>query len=155
MESHFVEKHSGGYYFSSEEAYVIQECGEDFGNGDNILFTYDDEMEDEPLKSLGEYLTRNLVFTRDDLLKKLNYYHIEQIGVYAAVTEVKCDSIYEIDTNKDILKMLLEEKKIDKDMYDKLIGFLNFKLQQQLDFIKGTDKISLAVKYNNVKKKEK
>ena len=155
MNSHFVESHSGCFYFSSDDPNVIESYGEDFGNGDNILFTYDDEIVDEPLKSLGEYLTRNLIFTRDELINKLNACHMDQIGVYAAVTEVKCNAIYEIDTNKDMLKALLEEKKIDKDMYDKLIGLLNYKLQKYLEFIKDIDKISLSMNvYRNKEKKK-
>jgi len=53
------------------------------------------------------------------------------------------------------LKALLEEKKIDKDMYDKLIGLLNYKLQKYLEFIKDIDKISLSMNvYRNKEKKK-
>ena len=155
MDSHFVESHSGGFYFSSNDPSSIEECGEDFGNGDNILFTYDDELEDEPLKSLGEYLTKNLVFTREKLLEKLEYYCVEQVGVYAAIAEVKFAAIYDIDTSKDILKVLLQENKIDKEMYNTLVLYLEEMLHKQLEFIKGIDKISLIMSINRKKEKKK
>ena len=155
MSNHFVESHSGGFYFSSENPDVIQECGEDYGNGDNIIFTYDDENLEEPLKSLSEYFSRNLVFTREKLIEKLNSYDMEQIGVYAAVTEVECNAIYDIDNNKDILKILLEENKISKEMYDELIEILDDKLRKQLEFIRNVDKISLNVMVNRKKEKKK
>ena len=153
MENHFVESHSGGYYFSSDDPNVIEGLGEDSGNGDNIIFTYDDENLSEPLKSLAEYFTRDLIFTKDKLLEKLNSFHMNEIGVYAAFTEVTCDAIYSIDTSKDILRVLLEEKKIDRKTYDALIEYLNEKLEKQLDFIKGIDKLSLTI--NISKKKQK
>jgi len=153
MENHFVESHSGGYYFSSDDPNVIEGLGEDSGNGDNIIFTYDDENLSEPLKSLAEYFTRDLIFTKDKLLEKLNSFHMYEIGVYAAFTEVSCSAIYSIDTSKDILRVLLEEKKIDRKTYDALIEYLNDKLEKQLDFIKGIDKLSLTI--NISKKKQK
>lgn len=155
MDNHFVESHSGGYYFSSDDPITIQGVGEDQGNGDNILFTFDDENLEEPVKSMGEYLTKNLIFTRDGLIDKLYYFHVEEIGVYAAITEVKCNAIYDVDTSKDILRILLEENKIDKEMYDKLIMFLNDRLNKQLEFIKGIDKISLVMNIYKKKTKKK
>ena len=118
MEKHFVESHSGGYYFSSEDPSIIEGLGEDYGNGDNIAFTFDDEIEDEPLKSLAEYFTKDLIFNKEKLLEKLYSFHMDEVGIYAAFTEVTCNAIYDIDTNKDILKALLEEEKIDKEMYN-------------------------------------
>ena len=155
MSSHFVERHSGGFYFSSESPDIIEECGEDCGNGDNIIFTYDEEDIKEPFKSLSEYFSRNLVFTRDKLIEKLNACHMDQIGVYAAIVEVECNAIYDIDTNKDILKSLLNEKKITKEMHDELVKVLNEKLEKQLEFMRNMDKISLCVMVNRKKEKKK
>ena len=155
MEKHFVEKYSGGYYFSSEDPNTIQGVGEDQGNGDNILFTYDEDDLEEPVKSMGVFLTKNLVFTREKLIEKLINYHAEYVGVHAAMTEITCDAIYEIDTHKDMLKILLEENKMDKDTYDKLIAYLEEKLRMQLVFLKDTDKISLVMYINNRKAKKK
>lgn len=155
MSNHFVESHSGGFYFSSENPDIIQECGEDYGNGDNIIFTYDDEDLEEPLKSLSEYFSRNLVFTRDKLIEKLNACNMEYIGVDAAVTEVKCNAIYDIDNNKDMIKILFDENKITKEMYDKLIEILDDKLRKQLEFIRNIDKISLNIMVYKKKEKKK
>ena len=155
MDNHFVESHSGSFYFSSDDPNVIEGLGEDSGNGDNIIFTYDIEDEDEPFKSMCNYLTNNLFFTRDKLIEKLYYYHVEEIGVYAAITEVKCNAIYDVDNSKDILKILLEENKIDREMYNKLIMFLEDRLNKQLEFIKGIDKISLVMNLNKKKEKKK
>ena len=155
MSSHFVESHSGGYYFSSEDPSVIEGLGEDSGNGDNIVFSFDEEDLEEPIKSMMTYLTRNLVFTRDGLIEKLNYFHMEQIGVHAAITEVKCNAIYEIDNNKDLLKIMYEENKLDIDTYNTLIALLNECLTKQLEYIKNLDKIGLAMSIAKKKEKKK
>ena len=155
MDKHFVENHSGGYYFSTNDREAIEDVGEDFGNGDNILFTFEEEDMEEPFKSFAEYLTRNLFFTREGFLEKMESCLVEHVGVYAAVTEVTCNAIYEVDTNKDMLNSLLEEGLIDKELHDKLIDYLNDRLQKQLDFIKGTDKIYLTMNVERKKSKKK
>lgn len=155
MDKHFVESHSGGYYFSSQDKDTIQTVGEDFGNGDTILFTFEEDDLDEPLKSMGEYLTRNLIFNKEKLIEKLIYHNAEYVGVRAAMTEISCDVIYEIDTNKDMLMALLEENKIDKDTCNQLKEYLDEKLRMQLDYFKNIDKISLTMYMNRRKEKKK
>ena len=70
MEKHFVEKYSGEYYFSSQDKDTIQGVGEETGNGDTILFTYDEGNLEEPLMSMEKYLTRNYIFNRETLIEK-------------------------------------------------------------------------------------
>lgn len=156
MDMHFVEKYSGGYYFSSEDSSIIEGVGEELGNGDNILFTYDDENANEPLDSLSEYLTNKLIFERDKLVKKLYYYHVEQIGVNAAITEVSKEVIISIDASKMIVKSLLDDNQIDKEFYKRMIDLLEERLNDQLEYIKYFDKVGLAMSiYNKNKVKEK
>lgn len=154
MENHFVESLFGEYYISSSDPDSIQEVGEDSGNGDTILFTFDDEDMDEPFKSFGKYLTKDLIFFREELLERLEKYYAEEVGVYAALTEIACDSIYYIDTNKDMLRSLLEEKKIDKELCDKLVTYLDSQLRKELNYFKNIDKVSLVANIENRKKRK-
>lgn len=156
MDMHFVEKYTGEYYFSGEDSSVIQSVGEDSGNGDNIVFTFDDENTNEPFDSLSEYLTNKLIFERDKLVKRLYYYHVEQIGVNAAITEVSKEVIISIDTSKMIVKSLLDDNQIDKEFYKRMIDLLEERLNDQLEYIKYFDKVGLAMSiYNKNKVKEK
>lgn len=155
MEKHFVEKYSGEYYFSSQDKDTIQGVGEEIGNGDTILFTYDEGNLEEPLMSMGKYLTRNYIFNREKLIEKLILYHAEQVGVYAAMMEITCDVIMETDTNKDMIRALFREKQIDKEIGDKLIEYLDEKLSMQLDFFKNMDKVSLVMYIEKRKERKK
>lgn len=155
MDKHFVEKHTGEYYFSSDDIDSIQSVGEDFGNGDNILFTYDDEKDNEPFSSFCEYLTSGLVFNREELIKRLDLYHVDQIGVYAAMFEVTCSMITDINESKCMINSLLDDGIIGTDMYIKLRKYLDESLNRQVEFIRNVDKVALAVNVENKRQKRK
>ena len=152
MEKYFVESHAGGFYFSSEDPSIIEGYGEDSGNGDTIIFSFDDEIEDEPYNSFEKYLSRDLFFTHEELMKKLEDNMVEQLGVYPALDAIAIESIYYIDRQKQFILSLLKDGKIDTEMYKKLEEFLSMKLQSELDFIKSTNGIGLTMSIENKKR---
>lgn len=157
MEKHFVEKYAGGFYFSSEDPAIIEGYGEDSGNGDNIIFSFDDEIEDDLFNKLGEYLTSKLFFTHDELMKKLDLCCVEQIGVYPALDAITIDAMYYIDDRKNFIHLLLNDNIIDEGLYVELDEYLTDELGKQLEFIKSVNGIGLAVGIEKKKqlKKEK
>lgn len=155
MDKHFVEKHTGEYYFSSDDVDSIQSVGEDSGNGDNILFTYDDEKDNEPFNSFCEFFARGLISSRDELIERLDLYCVDQVGVYAAMAEVTFSVITNINESKALIENLLVDGVIDTDLYIKLRKYLNDSLNQQVDFIRNVDKVALVVSVENKRQKRK
>ena len=117
-----------GVFKSGEKLPSVRDFANIFKVNPNTMQKALSELEEMKLiyteRTNGKYVTKNT-----KLIEKLNACNMEQIGVYAAIVEVECNAIYDIDTNKDILKSLLNEKKITKEMHDELVKVLNEKLE--------------------------
>lgn len=152
MEKHFVEKHAGGFYFSSEDPTIIEGYGEDSGNGDNIIFSFDDEIEDDLFNHMGKYLTSRLFFTHEELMKKLDSCCVEQIGAYPALDAIAIDAMYYIDDRKYFILSLLNDNVIDEGLYVELDEYLTKKLEKQLEYIKSVNGVGLTMSIENKKR---
>ena len=139
MKEHFVESRLGGYHFSYDDTESIQQYDEITGDSDAVLFTFDDEDKKEPFKSLASYLTSGLIFKKKDFVAKLLGYDALNIGIKAAIQNIKNDIVYEIDTSKDIVKSLYENKEIDKKTYDKLMKYFDKIIKKQFEYIDNFD----------------
>ena len=158
MEHHFVEKADEKFYFSHLKREEIEKYDDDLASTETIIFSYNDEDRDEPFKSLSKYLTKNLFYEEETLVRKMEYYHPEALGVYSAIAEVVGAVILDIENNKIILNELLEERQINKELHDKLIKYLDDSLKKQFKFIDSfsyTSLVSSIEKKRNEKQKEK
>lgn len=158
MEHHFVENADEKFYFSHLKREEIEKYDDDLVSTETIIFSYNDEDRDEPFKSLSKYLTKNLFYEKETLLRKMECYHPESLGVYSAIAEVVGAVILDIENNKIILNELLEERQINKELHDKLIKYLDDSLKKQFKFIDSfsyTSLVSSIEKKRNEKQKEK
>jgi len=158
MEHHFVESIDEKFYFSHLKREEIEKYDDDLASTETIIFSYNDEDRDEPFKSLSKYLTKNLFYEEETLVRKMEYYHPEALGVYSAIAEVVGAVILDIENNKIILNELLEESQINKELHDKLIKYLDDSLKKQFKFIDSfsyTSLVSSIEKKRNEKQKEK
>ena len=158
MEHHFVESIDEKFYFSHLKREEIEKYDDDLASTETIIFSYNDEDRDEPFKSLSKYLTKNLFYEEETLVRKMEYYHPEALGVYSAIAEVVGAVILDIENNKIILNELLEERQINKELHDKLIKYLDDSLKKQFKFIDSfsyTSLVSSIEKKRNEKQKEK
>ena len=152
MEKHFVENHAGGFYFSSEDPAIIEGYGEDSGNGDNIIFSFDDEIEDDLFNHMGKYLTSRLFFTHEELMKKLDSCCVEQVGVYPALDAITIDAMYYIDDRKYFILSLLNDNVIDEGLYVELDEYLTKELDKQLEYIKSVNGVGISMSIENKKR---
>lgn len=152
MEHHFVENADKKFYFSHLKREEIEKYDDDLASAETIIFSYNDEDKDEPFKSLSKYLTKNLFYEKETLLRKMECYHPEALGVYSAIAEVVGDVIVDIETSKIILNELLEERQINKELYNELIKYLDANLKKQFKFI---DSFSYTSLVSSIEKKRK
>ena len=155
MENHFVESHLEGYYFSSQDEEFIEEYCEECGDNDRVLFTYDDEDKDEPVKSLINYFTLNKIKSKEDLERVLTGYDANKTGIGETIGTIKMDMLYDLDNNKYIIASLLEYNEISEEEYQKIINALDVSFVNQMAFLNCFDYKSLDMVKNKTRKRNK
>ena len=156
MIKYFAKSHHNGYiYISKDKPEDITEVCKECGKRDTILFSYDDKDVQEPERSMREFLTSELICKKEDVLKKLDYYCVGQLSATSAVTEVCCDAICSIDTNKGLLDNMLYCECINKKTHEEMKKYMTKKLTKYLEYITYINYDMIVMNRNESKVKVK
>lgn len=136
---HLVESHMGGIYISDLDPEVITEYCEECCDNDWIVSSWDKNNEQEKYEVLSNYFCLKQIANQQELENMIRSYTISGVSSRKTVTEIIHNSVYEADTNKDIVKDLFERSDITEEMKNNLIDAINDSLNNLLTFIKTFD----------------